>query len=162
MKKLDELFHDPRGDLFTDPPNPADLAKASIRRTLERMYAPENQARRDRWKECRARSKSTAPDFNQRTKDLLHERGFLVVRTETYNAFAQRKNDLMGFADQLAIKAGEPAVCVQITGVSNMSSRRNKIRDSKLAQTWLQTGNKILLIGWQKIGPRWQAREEWL
>lgn len=157
-------------DLFEPQLSAVEKRKNSIRATFERMATSSAVAARAaeyRRKEAlrpkkRETDKPKPPNFNHKTKDLLHERGFLVVQTESYNAYSQRKSDLMGFADFLAIHAGQPAVAVQVTSVSNLASRRNKIRDSKLAQTWLQTGNRILLIGWYKEGSRWQAKEEWL
>lgn len=102
----------------------------------------------------------------QRSLALLRERGYTAAVVERWNAFARVRQDLFGFVDIVAVKAGEPGVvAVQSTSADNLASRRTKIAAEPRAAVWLAAGNRIVLHGWRKGGPRgtrkrWQVNEE--
>jgi hypothetical protein len=87
--------------------------------------------------------------LTQRTKALLHERGYLAETVESYNAFTKRKKDLFGIFDVLAIGNGQ-TIGVQITSKHNMSARIHKIEESEFLPEILQSGWRVVVIGWFK------------
>jgi len=117
----------------------------------------------------------------QRTRDNLTARGFLVATVERRKSFPDRKKhrcvacghdpqisvsvDLFGFADILAIhpESGQHLL-VQTTSRNNHATRRTKILASMEAKLCLLAGIKILVQSWRldtKIN-RWQLYEEWI
>lgn len=102
----------------------------------------------------------------QRSLKLLRDRGYTAAVVERWNAFARVRQDLFGFVDIVAIKAGESGVlAVQSTSADNLAARRTKIAAEPRAEVWLAAGNRIALHGWRKGGPRgarktWQVNEE--
>jgi hypothetical protein len=84
-----------------------------------------------------------------------------------------RRSDLFGFVDLLAVpqNVGEPWVFVQVTGWTNVSTRRNKIRDEstgsgqwsmrmrELARRILDRGDRIVIEGWRKRDRRYEHKE---
>ena len=103
-----------------------------------------------------------------RSLALLRGNGYSAQVVERYNPYAKIRIDLFGFIDLVAIKEGESGVVgVQTTSASNLSARYKKILLIPEARIWLATGNRILLHGWAKKGPRgkrklWHTVERWL
>ena len=93
-------------------------------------------------------------NFSKLTRDYLAHHGAAhVEKTETYNGFGRNKNDLFGFADWTAIMDFEfPEFWfIQETSRSNISARKKKICDSRIAR--LIADNlmaKIIILGWDK------------
>lgn len=103
--------------------------------------------------------KSPAPT-GRLTLKYYRDKGYEVHNAEQYNAFSQRKNDLFGFVDYVAVGHGE-LLMIQATSVSNMAARRKKIRLSPVFPMLLDVpGVRVLLIGWRKVNNRWVAKEE--
>lgn len=94
------------------------------------------------------------------SKANLIERGYFVEKVEYWHQFAKCRMDLLGFADLMALKAGEPPILVQTTTDTNRSARRKKIQASEKAKLWYSTGGKILLQTWGKKDRRWRLHEE--
>jgi len=94
------------------------------------------------------------------TMKLLRSRGFTCCNVEHYNVFAGIRNDLFGCIDIAAVKPGE-LLLVQTTSWSNVSSRRRKIQGIPAAG-WLSElpQVKVVIMGWRKVGARWQYKEE--
>jgi hypothetical protein len=101
----------------------------------------------------------------QRTLKLLRDRGYTCAITEHWNGWAKVRQDLFGFIDIVAVKDGTVGVlAVQTTSGSNTSARVAKIQAEPRASVWLAAGNKIVVHGWRKVGPRgkakkWECRE---
>ena len=101
----------------------------------------------------------------QRTLQALRKRGYVCGITEHWNPHVQRRKDLFGFADLLAIKPGR-IVAVQATSGTNTASRVAKIQQEPNAALWLDAGGQILVIGWRQLvayrrdGTR-AARKRW-
>lgn len=84
---------------------------------------------------------------------LAHYRklGYICAITEHYNSFARRRQDLYGFIDIVAIHEEQSGVLgIQTTSKSNMSARILKIKKEPIAKTWLASGNRIVVDGWEK------------
>jgi hypothetical protein len=65
------------------------------------------------------------------------------------------KKDLFGFIDILAMKVGEQGLIgIQTTSTGNMNARIKKIGEEPLAEVFLKTGNRVVVHGWAKRGPR--------
>ena len=91
----------------------------------------------------------------QRSLALLRKQGMTVAIVERWNAYTKTRQDLLGFADLLAIDPlNEKIILVQTTSRSNQSARCRKIFDSEHARTWLKSGGLIVVHGWAKQGPR--------
>jgi hypothetical protein len=107
-----------------------------------------------------------------RTLAALRDRGYETAIVERWIARAQRRIDAFGFADILAIKAGEPILAVQSTGNASpghnpTQERIRKLtgtaegvddkevaesnRRARLALLWLLAGGRIELYVWRKL-----------
>ncbi len=119
----------------------------------------------------------------QRTRDNLTARGYLVGSVERRKKFPDRKkgpcracghqpmieisSDLWEIFDIVAIHPDEfnrpGAVFVQTTSRANHSTRRNKILGSMEAKLVLLSGARILLQSWaQNDKSRWEVKDEWI
>lgn len=73
--------------------------------------------------------------------------------------------DAFNFGDLLGCKIGIiGATLVQTTSGSNVNARIAKIKGIAEAGIWLASGNRIIVHGWAKRGPRgkrkvWQCKE---
>ena len=103
-----------------------------------------------------------AVSHNGRVLKLYRDLGYIVQVVERWDAYTQRKYDLFGIIDILAVGNGE-TVAIQVTSRSNMSSRRRKIREAPELPFMLAAGWNIQLLGYdQPRGPRtaWRLRTE--
>jgi hypothetical protein len=87
--------------------------------------------------------------LNQRTIALFTERGYRCTVVESYNSFTKRKKDLFGIFDVLAVGNGQ-TIGIQITSKSNMAARITKIEESEFLPEILQSGWRVVVIGWFK------------
>lgn len=107
-----------------------------------------------------------------RTIAKMKKEGYIIGVVERFikmGRFGMRK-DLFGFIDLIACRPEESGtVGVQTTSGSNFSAHIHKILDNEEirlnAVTWVSSGNRILLHGWRKVGPRgkrklWECREQ--
>lgn len=83
-----------------------------------------------------------------RSLALLRDRGYTVARAEHWNAFAHVRQDLFGFVDLVAIRAGASILAVQVTVQDRAGDHRRKIEKNEAAQTWLEAGGRIELHLW--------------
>ncbi len=96
------------------------------------------------------KSKSPLARSMARLRDL----GYLVEKTEHWNAFSRRRVDFMGFADAIAIR-GDEVLAVQSTSSSNVSARIKKLVALPNVAIWLSSPHRKLVVeGWSKRGPR--------
>ncbi len=127
----------------------------------------------------------------QRTRDNLTARGYLVGTVEKKKKFPDRKkgpcracghvpmieisSDLWEIFDIVAVRPNSPQVdltagnyCllfVQTTSRANHSTRRNKILASMEAKLVLLSGARILLQSWYQSGgegTKWEFKDEWI
>ena len=96
------------------------------------------------------KSKSPLARSMARLRDL----GYLVEKTEHWNAFSRRRVDFLGFADAIAIR-GDEVLAVQATSGSNVSARVKKLIALPNVAIWLASPHRKLVVeGWAKRGPR--------
>lgn len=93
----------------------------------------------------------------QRSLKKLRDEGWMVAKTEHWNAFSRTRQDLFGFIDLLALR-GHNTLALQVTSGSNSSAREQKIRGLAQAGIWLAAGNRIVIHAWAKRGPRGQKK----
>jgi hypothetical protein len=127
----------------------------------------------------------------QRTRDNLTARGYLVGTVEKKKKFPDRKkgpcrqcghqpmieisSDLWEIFDIVAVRPNSPLVdltagnyCllfVQTTSRTNHATRRNKILASMEAKLVLLSGARILLQSWYQPdgeGTKWEFKDEWI
>jgi len=101
-------------------------------------------------KERRKASGRKAPvDLLRKAIDLYESRGYIVERTERYDAALRRRFDLFGCVDAVALGHGE-TVAIQATSWNNVSARRKKMQDSKMLARAIECGWKAVIVGWRK------------
>jgi len=121
----------------------------------------------------------------QRTRDNLTARGYLVGTVEKKKKFPDRKkgpcrtcgvqpmieisSDLWEIFDIVAVKPApnfyESPLFVQTTSRANHSTRRNKILASMEAKLVLLSGARILIQSWYQPegkGTSWEFKDEWI
>jgi hypothetical protein len=97
----------------------------------------------------------------ERTLAELRRHGYIAAVVEHWNPWAKIRQDLYGFMDVLAVKAGETGVLgVQCTTSSNALSRLRKAKESPVLAVWLASSNQFEVWGWAKRGCR-GARKVW-
>lgn len=63
--------------------------------------------------------------------------------------------DLFGFIDILAMKEGAMGLIgIQTTSTPNVNARIKKIQLEPLSKMFISTGNRVVIHGWAKRGPR--------
>lgn len=89
----------------------------------------------------------------QRTLKFLRAAGNTCAITERWNPHSKTRQDLFGFIDVVAMHPQEKGILgVQTTSGSNHAARRSKILDLPAARLWLETGNRLWVISWEKKG----------
>ena len=91
----------------------------------------------------------------QRSIKYMRELGYTCAIVEHWNHYTQRRNDLFGFGDLLAVGNGS-IVLIQVTSGSNTAARIKKIktecRDNAIA--WLQAGGQVEVQSWRQLVKR--------
>jgi hypothetical protein len=91
----------------------------------------------------------------QRSLAELRKDGWSACIVEKYVAPIRQRIDAFHFGDILAVKVGIPgATLIQTTTASHAANRLDKIRSIAEAGIWLAAGNRIVIHGWAKRGPR--------
>lgn len=100
----------------------------------------------------------------QRSLAKLRAEGWTAATVERWNPHVKIRQDLWGFGDLLCFK-GDEVLIVQTTSGSNLLARVAKIRMLPVADDWLRSEHrKIVVHGWLRKGPRgkrktWRCRE---
>lgn len=93
---------------------------------------------------------ATSP--TQRSLKLLRGEDYTAQVVEKYITWTQRRIDLFGFIDIVAMKAGSPGLLgVQTTSGSNLTKRIKKATALPECELWLLTGNSLEFHGWRKL-----------
>jgi hypothetical protein len=84
---------------------------------------------------------------------------------ERFNRFANRRQDLLGCIDILALYPGVGIVGVQVTSGANHAARRTKSLAEPRLRTWLESGGRFEVWSYSKRGgrshaKRWTLRRE--
>ena len=92
-----------------------------------------------------------------KTKNYLKSLGYsLVEKTENWNSFAYRHNDLFGFVDFLAISPEQGTLALQVTTSSNKAARKKKIlKHKEVVEILLLAGWRVAILSWKKKGRSW-------
>ena len=101
-----------------------------------------------------------------RTLEYIRSQGWDADIVEHYNPYAGKigiRKDLFGVIDIIAL--GEKGIIgIQSCG-SSFSQHERKILENPLAFKWVESGGRLLLIGWRKVklkrggkAMRWQPR----
>lgn len=87
-----------------------------------------------------------------RTKERCKKLGMMAGVTERYVHQTNRRHDLFGFIDLVAIGDGE-TIGIQATSGPHTASRVTKIvtECAEEARQWLRAGNRIQVWGWRKL-----------
>ena len=118
----------------------------------------------------KAPAKFKKGDHNLRTRALFEKEGWFVFRVDqTRTSFSGSiyTVDFLGLFDWMAIKPGRRVVGIQVcakTGLGNhvtkMTSTEetsfNKGRKIDNLKKWLECGLDVCLVGWEKVGSRWE------
>lgn len=95
----------------------------------------------------------------QRSLALLKKEGYKPWIVESYNSFGHNRVDLYSFLDIVALRGGDNGILgVQTTSISNISARVHKITGIPVSHLWLETGNRIWIVGWGKIKNKWKYK----
>ena len=94
----------------------------------------------------------------QLSLEHLRGEGYHAEVVEKWNSFAKIRQDLWGFTDILAVKAGE-VLAVQTTSAGNVAARVTKINTSPLVGIVREAGVRIVVHGWARRGGEWRLRE---
>lgn len=90
-----------------------------------------------------------------RSLAYLRENEYRAFKVEHWNSFAHIRQDFAGFADILAFKKDTPGVlAIQTTSMDNVSARLKKISENEHVEEWKAAGNRVVVHGWAKRGPR--------
>jgi hypothetical protein len=83
------------------------------------------------------------------SKDECEKRGWRYGDVDCFCYHSKRWRDLFGVIDLIAI--ADTIVGIQFTSRANISSRHKKMLESDDAMAWLETGNRLLVWGWDRV-----------
>lgn len=94
-----------------------------------------------------------------RSLDYLRRLGFLAAVVESWIPHLNRRRDLFGFADVLAIHPRDRLfVLVQVTTAGHVADRLAKARGKAELALWLRAGGLFEVHGWTLHNGRWQVK----
>jgi hypothetical protein len=94
-----------------------------------------------------------------RSLKLLRDSGFVVAVVEKWLPHVNRRRDLFGFADLLAVHRVERGVLlVQATTKANVAARLTKAKAKPELAVWLRNGGRFEVWGWYQDAGRWQVK----
>jgi len=110
-----------------------------------------------------------ASSNTQRTMAYLkNDLGLRCAIVEKWNSFVNRRQDLFGFIDIIALDPeNEQIIGVQSFGADFQPHLRKIVNEKREdAILWLQTGNAIMLVGWRQLKRRnkdnsWSKKSYW-
>src|SRR5688572_29286944 len=88
----------------------------------------------------------------------LKSLGFVAAVVERFNRFANKRQDLLGCIDILAIYPGVGIVGVQVTSGANHAARRTKSLAEPRLRAWLESGGRFEVWSYSKRGGRGRAK----
>jgi hypothetical protein len=91
---------------------------------------------------------------------LLRASHYLAAVVEAWIPRINRRRDLFGFADVLAVHrlAREPMLLVQSTTAAHVAHRLAKARTRPELAVWLAAGGAFQVHGWYQRAGRWQVK----
>lgn len=104
-------------------------------------------------------------DTGKLSRRHMENAGYIMEKAEHYNSYSNRMHDMFGFIDYICIGNGH-TIGLQTTSKSHMSDHRKKILGEPRHKIWKDSGNLILLHGWEAVpnGKRnkYVLHEEWI
>lgn len=96
-----------------------------------------------------------------KSMELLREEGYTVAVVEKWNPHVGIRQDMLGFIDLMCFRRGEVlAVQVGSNEGGAHAAHRTKIANSEHVGAVRESGTRIELHSWRKVGNRWQVRRE--
>ncbi len=95
----------------------------------------------------------------QRSLALLKDEGWTVAVVEKWNMHVKIRQDLLGFADLLAIHPDRGVLLVQACALSSHAARLGKVRAEPRHRTWLLCGRGHTAIEVHAWGKRVVVRD---
>lgn len=93
----------------------------------------------------------TGKSLMQRTLAVLKEKGCLYQKTEVWNPFAHRRQDLFGFIDILAVYPDSVRpVGIQVCDKGSVNQHIEKIKSTESYKRWLTVG-RIEIWSWHCV-----------
>lgn len=93
---------------------------------------------------------STSP--TSRTLKYYRDEGYTAQVVEKFITWTNRRVDLFGWIDIVAMKDGEKGLLgIQTTSLDHLTERIKKAKALPELELWLLTGNRALFIGWRKL-----------
>lgn len=90
----------------------------------------------------------------QRSIEHLKAEGYAVQVVERWNPYAKVRQDLFGWIDIVAVKAGRPILGVQTTTGNMAAVRLDKARGNEALKAWISGGGQLVVHSWDKRGAR--------
>jgi len=100
------------------------------------------------------RAKSKGKRALERSMILLRKEGFIVGKTEHWNPFCKRRQDLFGFADAVFLSTSTDGEDGQICALqcvnTHLPEHIAKIRENEAARAWFACGGGIVIHNWKQ------------
>lgn len=94
-----------------------------------------------------------------RTLRMLRRAGYAAAVVERFIPQTQRKADLFGVGDVLAVHPAEPTVLlIQATTAGHLGDRLARCRARPELAAWLASGQRFEVWGWHRADGRWAVR----
>jgi hypothetical protein len=95
-----------------------------------------------------------------RTLSYLRRAGYLAAVVEKWIPHINKRRDLFGFADVLAVHPRDRLfLLVQATTADHVAHRLAKAKRRPELAIWLRAGGKFEVHGWVKRDGRWERRQ---
>jgi hypothetical protein len=94
-----------------------------------------------------------------RTLSELRRLGYLAAVVETWIPRIERRRDLFGIADVLAVHPRDKAVLlVQATSAGHVQDRLRRVQARPETAVLLRAGLAVEVWGWRRLDGRWHCR----
>jgi hypothetical protein len=94
-----------------------------------------------------------------RSLKLLRDTGHIAGVVERFLAAANKRSDLFGFGDVLAVhRVVSGVLLVQATTLSNLAARMKKARSKPELAVWLRAGQRFEAWGWYRRAGKWHVK----
>jgi len=94
-----------------------------------------------------------------RSLTYLRRLGFVADVCERWLPHVNRRRDLLGFADLVAVHARDRVIMlIQVTTAGHVSHRLGKAKARPELLAWLKAGGAFEVHGWERRGDAWTCR----
>jgi hypothetical protein len=93
------------------------------------------------------------------TLNHLRRHGFVADVVERWLPHTNRRRDLFGFIDLVAVDRREPGIVgIQATTLPNVAARLGKARSRPELSAWLKAGGRFEIWGWVRRLGGWEVK----